>query len=232
MNRGGFFLPFILIPVFFLLFQVDSNAYKFDFVTVGDIVQNVRKKFGSVNTYQAGFTIVSEKLGKKKQQSGVIKYKSTDKMLIEFSQPSGQRIVSNGKTMWIYIPSMNVVAEQDLKSDGGVFSGNAKSSLNRLFTKYHYRFASKNQPVKQSDGSNLYVLHLKQKETRAGLRDITLYIDDNYLIIRAAGETSSGKKIDITFSNIKTDIEMPNAMFKFDVPARARLIKNPMISEE
>lgn len=207
-------------------------AYKFDFVTVGDVVQNVKKRFGSLSTYQAGFTMTTEKLGKKKQQSGIIRYKSSDKMLIEFSQPSGQRIISNGKTMWVYIPSMNVVAEQDLKSDGGLLTANAKSGLNRLFSKYHYRFASKNQPQKQADGTTLYVLQLKQKETRAGLRDITLYINESYFIIRAVGETSSGKKIDMTFANIKTDLDMPNGLFKFDVPARARLIKNPMLSEE
>jgi outer membrane lipoprotein-sorting protein len=36
----------------------------------------------------------------------------------------------------------------------------------------------------------------------------------------------------ITLSDIKTNVDLPNGIFKFDIPATARVIKNPMISEE
>jgi len=209
-----------------------GNAYQFDFVTVGDIVQKVKQKFGSLQSYQADFTVVSLKTGKMKAQSGTIKYKSSDKLLIEFQQPFGQRIVSNGKTMWIYVPSMNVVAEQNLKSDTGLFSSNTKSGLTRLFSKYHYRFASKEEPEVDSDGRKFYTLHLKQRESRSGFRTLQLWISEDYFITKAKGETSTGKVIEITFSNIRTNINFPASMFRFDVPARARKIVNPMISEE
>ena len=50
--------------------------------------------------------------------------------------------------------------------------------------------------------------------------------------MKAEGETSTGKKVVITLSDIKTNIDLPNGIFKFEIPATARLIKNPMISEE
>jgi chaperone LolA len=208
------------------------NAFKFDFTTVSDIVDNIKKNFGKIESYQANFSIVSEKTGKTIRQAGTIRYKANNKLNIEYNQPYGQKIVSNGKMMWIYIPSMNVVAEQDLNSESGIFTPGTKNGLNWLFSKYHYRFASKDQPEVQDDGTKRYTLILKQKESRSGFRKMKLWVSERYFIVRAQGETSTGKKMDITFTDLKTNVSMPNALFKFDIPARARVIKNPMISEE
>ncbi len=209
-----------------------AYAFKFDFTTVSDIVDNIKKNFGKIDSYQANFSILSEKTGKTTRQTGTIKYKANNKLSIEFSQPYGQKIVSNGKTMWIYIPSMNVVAEQDLDPESGIFTAGTKSGLNWLFSKYHYRFASKDQPEVQDDGTKRYTLILKQKESRSGYRKMKLWANERYFIVRAQGETSTGKKVDISFTDLKTNVAMPNGIFKLDIPARARVIKNPMISEE
>lgn len=208
------------------------HAFKFDFITVSDVVGNIRKSFGAIDTYQANFTIFSEKLGKTTRQTGIIKYKANNRLHVEFTQPPGQKIVSNGKMMWIYIPSMNVVAEQDLDSGSGIFVSGSRSGLNWLFSKYHYRFATKEQPETQGDGSKMYTLILKQKESRSGYRNMKLWVNERYFIVRAQGETSTGKKIEIQFTGLKTNIDIPNSLFRFDIPARARVVKNPMITEE
>ncbi len=222
----------LLVTLFFLVTTSPIYPYKFDFVTVSNIVTKVKNKFAELQSYQASFTITSEKMGKKKVQNGLVQYKSSDRLLMRFYNPPGQKIISNGKMMWIYIPSLNVVAEQDLKSNPGLFSSNTKSGLNRLFSKYHYKFDSKKQPEVQEDGSKMYTLYLKQKESRSGYRYLRIWVSEEYLITRAKGETSSGKKVEIVFRNIKTNIDIPNGIFKFSIPAQARVIKNPMISEE
>ncbi|MCL1833099.1 MAG: outer membrane lipoprotein carrier protein LolA [Leptospirales bacterium] len=215
-----------------IFFSANTFAYKFEFTTVSDVVNETKKKYSSLKSYQANFTIVSDKGGKRVTQTGVLKFKSSDKLLMEFSSPSRQKLVSNGQMMWIYIPSMNVVAEQDLTSESGLFTSGSEAGLNRLFSKYHYRFASKEEPETMKDGSKQYTLVLKQKETRGGYKTINLWISEDYFIQRAEGFTSSGKKIEITLSDIKTDVDLPNALFKFDIPGSARIIKNPMLSEE
>lgn len=227
---------FLLIVSFvtIIFFISDLFAYKiFEFTTVSDVVKKVRKKFTEMESYQADFKIVSEKSGSKAYKNGRITYKAADKMLIEFSNPSGQKIVSDGKRMWVYIPSLNVVAEQDLKSDSAsLFSAATGSGLRRLFSKYHYKFASKNQPEKQPDGSMQYTLFLKQRESRSGFRTIKLWISEDFLIKKASGESSTGKTIEINFNNIKTNLVLSGGMFQFDIPSQARIIKNPLISEE
>ncbi len=224
----------IILSSLLLLFMSAAGAfaYKFDFVTVSDIVKSVRKTYADLESYQANFQIISEKDGKKSSQSGVLKFKASDKLLMEFTNPARQKIVSNGEKMWVYIPSLNVVAEQDLVNDTGIFSSGSEAGLARLFSKYHYKFASKEEPELMPDGSKMYTLILKQKETRSGYRTIRLWITESFFIVRAEGETSTGKKVVITLTDIKTNVDLPDSIFKFEIPSSARLITNPMISEE
>ena len=216
----------------FFIAAGSAFAYKFDFVTVSDIVKNIKKTYADLESYQANFQIQSEKDGRRVTQTGVLRSKGSDKLLMEFTNPSRQKIVSNGEMMWVYIPSLNVVAEQDLMSETGIFTSGSEAGLSRLFNKYHYRFASKDEPETMKDGSKMYTLILKQKESRSGYRTITLWVTENFFIQKAEGITSTGKKVEITLSDIKTNVDLPNGIFKFDVPATARVIKNPMISEE
>ena len=225
-------LKYLLTLSIIVFFASALSAYKFDFITVGDIIKEIRAAYGELESYQANFTIESERYGKKSVQRGVIRFKNSDRIVMDFYQPSNQKIVSNGKMMWIYIPSLNVVAEQDLKSDAGLFSSGSESGLKILFSKYHYRFASKEQPETMKDGSKRYTLELKQKESRSGYREINLQVDEDYFITRAEGVTSTGKKVSILLTDIKKNLDLPESIFKLDVPARARVLKNPMMSEE
>ena len=88
------------------------------------------------------------------------------------------------------------------------------------------------RPEVQKDGSKQYTLLLKQRESRSGYRSIKLWISESYFILKAKGETSSGKVVEIQFSNIKTNINLPNGLFKYDIPSRARVIKNPLREQE
>ncbi len=185
-----------------------------------------------IHTVQ-NFVITVENQGKKTVQSGVVKSKNPNLLLAEFNSPSGQKIVANGKMLWIYIPSMNVVAEQDLKDDKGtVFASGTKSGLNRLFSKYHYKFASKTQPEVMKDGKKYYTLNLDQKESRSGYRTMKLWINEEFVIVKAEGLTSTNKKVTIEFSNIDLTQEFQKGIFKFEIPSNARVIKNPMLAEE
>lgn len=221
------------IFMFLLLLLPAFLSAKFTFTTVSDVVDEVKKKYASFEGMSADFVIESEKGGKKTVRSGTLKTKFPNYLLVDFFSPAGQKLVSDGRVMWLYIPSLNVVAEQDLKDDeSGIFSSNSRTGLQRLFKKYHYKFAQKEQPFTDKDGKKYYLIHLQQKESRSGFKTMNIWIDENYLIIRAEGVTSAGKTVKIRFSKIDTAKDFPKGIFKMDKPANARVIKNPMLSEE
>ena len=223
----------VLAAVFTAAWALPVYAIKFDFTTVSDVVKNIKKRYSDIECYSADFKIAVDKGGKKSLQQGTLKSKFPNKLLVEFSSPAGQKIVSSDKMMYIYMPSLNVVAEQDVNNeDGSLFSSGTKNGLTRLFSKYHYKFDSKDQPMQETDGRKYYTLFLKQKESRSGYRTLRLWVTEDYLIKKMSGETSSGKKVDIEFSNIKTNENFSNGIFKFEAPSQARVIRNPMIAEE
>jgi len=224
-----FYAPLFIIII---LFNSQLKAYQDNFVTVSDIVKKIKFKFKELKSYQAEFKIISEKMGEEKHQKGEVKYQAPDKFLLNFHKPYGQKIIAKDHKMWIYIPTMNVVAEQDLDSKSGLILTGSKSGLDRLFSKFHYQFASKTQPEKQKDGSKKYTLLLKQRESRNGFRTIKLWVSEEFLITKAQGKTSSRKEIEISFSKIKTNLQFKTGLFTFDIPSKARVIKNPMILEE
>jgi outer membrane lipoprotein-sorting protein len=65
----------------FIFFSANTFAYKFEFITVSDVVNETKKNYSSLKSYQANFTIVSDKGGKRVTQTGVLKFKSSDKLL-------------------------------------------------------------------------------------------------------------------------------------------------------
>jgi outer membrane lipoprotein-sorting protein len=231
--KGRTFLAAAVTAACIAAFALPAFAIKFDFTTVSDVVKNIKKRYGDIECYSADFRITIDKGGHKTLQQGSLKSKFPNKLLVDFTVPYGQKIVSSDKMMHIYMPSLNVVAEQEVNSeDGSIFSSGSKSGLKRLFNKYHYKFDSKDQPTQDNDGKKYYTLFLKQKESRSGYRTLKLWVSEDYLIKRVSGETSSGKKVDIEFSNIKTNENFSNGIFKFDAPSQARVIRNPMIAEE
>ncbi|HPK44112.1 MAG TPA: outer membrane lipoprotein carrier protein LolA, partial [Spirochaetota bacterium] len=93
------------------------------------------------------------------------------------------------------------------------------------------RFDGKEQPREESN-NRYYVLFLKQKETRSGFRTLKLWVNEQYFITKAYGETASGKNITLEIKNVTTKIDVKKGFFKFDPPSNARIIKNPMLVEE
>ena len=233
-TKGRKLTAFAVLTAFLMAaIAVPAFAIKFDFTTVSDVVKSIKKRYADIECYSADFKIVIDKGGKKTVQQGTVKSKFPSKLLVDFTLPYGQKIVSADKMMHIYMPSLNVVAEQEVTTeDGSIFSSGTKNGLKRLFNKYHYKFDSKDQPVQDTDGKKYYTLSLKQKESRSGYRTLRLWITEDYLIKKVSGETAAGKKVDIEFSNIKTNENFSNGIFKFEAPSQARVIHNPMIAEE
>ena len=223
----------MLVSLAALLVPISLSAVKFEFTTVSDVVKKIKDRYAGIECLTTEFTMESDKGGRKTTRSGLIRTRYPNYLMVDFYSPAGQKIVSDGDTLWMYIPSMNIVAEQDLKDDeGGLFSSNSRTGLQRLFTRYHYKFAQKEQPSAGPDGKKYYSIFLQQKESRSGYRTIRIWVDENYYVTRAEGETSAGKKVRISFNKIQTDKEYPKGIFKLDKPASARVVKNPMLAEE
>lgn len=226
----------LLAATIWLIPSANWSEDKFDFVVAKDIVKKILKEFKSYNTYQANFKIVSKKGRKTKVRRGTISFRKPDKVRMDFSRPRRQSIVSDGESIWIYVPRLKLLGQQELKSKGdeGFFSKKIPIGLNRLFSLYHYSFTKQKQPSQANIGGQkgkYYTLALKQTTMTSGFRKMTLWVNQDYHIRQVKASTALGKKVTMTFTKIKTGIDLKESLFVFNkdkYPIR-NTVKNPLV---
>ena len=205
-----------------------------------EVVKNMKKKFRDINSYSADFQITTKEGKVTRNLNGVCLYKKPSKVRYNFSSPAGDTIVSDGKTLWIYIHKLQAVGKQDLTVEkntgsGPVFTTASAEGLNRLFRKYHYKFDTISQPrqVDPRDPNEYFVLELEQREKIGGFEKMILYVDaKSYLIRRADATDGRGKETSIVFSNMDIGRELEDGLFNFHISGNAKIVNNPLVSED
>lgn len=110
-----------------LLCLVPSSALSAaDTADVAAMIQKLEKKSASITTYKTRVATKVEVQGESIKSTAMLLYKKPDKLRLDVKlpRPAGQQlIISNGKTLWIYVPSANKVSKIDIvafkKKNGG-----------------------------------------------------------------------------------------------------------------
>lgn len=205
-----------------------------------EVVKKIRKEFSALQTYKADFHMETVQNGKTRRMRGECLYKKPGKLRYDFSDPRGDLIISDGKTLWIYLNSLNAVGKQDLTMDkegdsgSSLFGAATDSGLDRLFRKYHYKFDSIEQPQASEDGKEkFFVLSLEQRVKVGGYEKIILYVDaETYFIKKAVASDGHGKETTLEFSNIKRNPDLEDGVFHFDISGNVKIVNNPLVTDQ
>jgi len=218
-----------------LPFLLEAQAHNWN--SPSEVVKKVKKRYSELKSYTSDFAITINNNKKTTQMKGACLYKSPGKIRYDFSLPEGDTIVSDGKTLWIYIKKIGAVGKQDLEisknnsSGEPIFQANSSPGLNRIFRKYHYKFDSINQPQKLEDGKEYFVLSLEQREKIGGFETMTLYVKANdFLIHKAIGRDSRGKETILEYSKFTIDPELEDGTFNYHISGNAKIVNNPLVS--
>ena len=233
----SYLLGFIVCLNFLLLTEsVVTQSHNWN--SPSEVVKKIKKKFVNIKSYTADFKITTVSNRKATNMRGSCTYKAPGKIRYDFNEPEGDAIVSDGKTLWIFIKRIGAVGKQDLElkknnSSGPIFQAGSAEGLNRLFRKYHYKFDSINQPqVSPKDGKQYFVLSLEQREKVGGYENMLLYVDaESYLIKKAIAADGRGKETTIDFSDIKLDPDIEDGIFNYHISGNAKIVNNPLVSD-
>ena len=230
-------LLFCVVFAFFSSNALFSQAHNWN--SPSEVVKNVKKKFAEMKSYTADFKIQTVNNKKTSSMKGKATYKAPGKIRYEFAEPDGDLIVSDGKTLWIYIKKINAVGKQDLEinkqntSGDPIFQSASPAGLNRLFRKYHYKFDTISQPRNaNNDGKSYFVLSLEQREKIGGFENMLLYIDaETYLVKKTIATDSRGKQTTIEFVNMVLDPEVEDGTFNYHISGNSKIVNNPLVSD-
>jgi outer membrane lipoprotein-sorting protein len=168
-----------------------------------------------------------------------LSFLSPNFLRIDFSKPDGQVIVFNGEQFTVYLPEYRAVLIQEISSSGrspaaaGASLASAQG-LSLLRRNYVSAFVTGPEPAPLDEGSREAVvkLRLTRRSVAEGFREIVLSIDpETMLIRRIEGRTIADALVRFDFSNIRTNLGIPEGRFIYDSPASANVYNNFMFRE-
>jgi len=221
------------IPLFFLLVLYHGFIFGQDIVTAGRYLEMVSDRYATVRDYEANITIRSGGT----DMIGFVSHLSPSFLRIDFTRPSEQAIVFNGELLTIYLPEYRAVLNQSINqrsttSGAGIASSQGLSLLKR---NYVSSFVTGPNPEPLDSGSTERVVKLRLTRLSAseGFREIILSINpDTLLIRRIEGRTIAEGDVRFDFTNIKTNLGIPEQRFIYDSPASANMYNNFLFRDD
>jgi outer membrane lipoprotein carrier protein len=192
--------------------------------TAQAVLAEIQSRYEKTNDLEASFLqeYVGKVMMRPQRGEGKVYFKKKGMMRWDYRIPN-QKLISNGLTLWYYQPEENQVFVSDvakvLKEKTPLAFLSGEGDLSRDFT-----LLNLNEPVSQK-GEN-FILELVPKEPYATLAKLVLTVDKKtYYVVQADVFDELGNVTRTQFIDIKTNVELPNSFFQFNIPPGAEILK-------
>ena len=154
---------------------------------------------------------------------GTMYQRKPDRLLLKFSEPAGDVIVSDGRYFWLYYPSVD--RRQVLRSAASGGDAGAVDLQAQFIGDPLKRFRFTYQGKQQVAGRQAYVLTLTPREN-VGYRTLKVWVDANdYLVRRFQITEETGALVEFQLNNLEVNAQMGDNLFRFTPPAGARIVE-------
>jgi outer membrane lipoprotein-sorting protein len=202
------------------------SSYAQEIVTAERYLESVSGVYGGVKDYEARIGIRSGST----TMRGSLSFLSPSYLRIDFTNPAEQVIVFNGELLTVYLPGQRAVLSQNITSSRRSSAAGASMAsaqgLVLLRRNYIPSFVSGPDPVPLEEGSEELVVRLRltRRSISEGFRELILSVDpDTRLIRRIDGRTIAEGQLRFDFTEVKTNLGIPEGRFIYDSPASAYL---------
>ena len=192
--------------------------------SLDDVVRGLEGAYGKMNDLKADFSqsAFNKSLNQTIPAHGTVFLKKGGKLRWEYAEPTPQQIVSDGKTIWIFTPTLNQVnvgpAPEALAGPAGSFL----TGLGRLREHFGVRFLNPAQP-KDADGN--VVLDLTPKKPLPTLARVILSVDaGNWEIRKAVVYDQFENAVTMRFTKVAVNTGLSDDLFAFVPPKGAATV--------
>jgi outer membrane lipoprotein-sorting protein len=192
--------------------------------SAGRILERAAARYGELRSLQAEFSMAYENplLRSRTTGQGSMFQKRPDRLLLRFSEPAGDIILSDGQHFWLYYPSVD--AAQVLRSEAAAGSSSGVDLQAQFLGDPTRRFSYTLDGEEAVAGRPAWRLTLKPRE-QLGYRQLRVWIDQrDHLARRFEITEDNGSIRRFDLRNLKIDPALADDIFRFDVPAGARVI--------
>jgi outer membrane lipoprotein carrier protein len=203
----------VLVSLLAVVPAVAAGALSLD-----DAVRGIESAYGGMHDLKAEFsqTSFNKSLNSTIPAQGVVYLKKGGKLRWEYSEPTRQEIVSDGKTLWVYTPSLGQVntgpAPDALSGPAGSFL----AGLGRLREHFAVRFLNPAQPT-NADGE--VVLDLTPKQPLPTLSRLILAFDARgWQVRKAVLYDQFENTVEMRFTRLAVNSGLADRLFTFVTP--------------
>jgi len=186
--------------------------------TLEDIVRDLETAYGRMTDLRAEFTqtAFNKSLNQTIPAQGTVYFKKGGKLRWEYTEPTPQEIVSDGKQLWVYTPSLNQVNVGDAPEALAGPAGSFLAGLGRLRAEFSVRFLNPAQPT---DAEGNWVLDLEPKQPLPTLARLILSVDAKTWAVRKAVVYDQFENtVTMRLTKVAINSSLPDRLFTFVVP--------------
>ena len=189
-------------------------------VTDQQALDAIQHQYEKILTFEADFNQRSfvKMMNETQDVKGRVQIKKPGKMRWVYGAPDTQILISNEKTLWLYVPEEEQATKVPVES---IYSSNTPALF--LAGKGKLTQAFNVESVNQEDQNFLVTLVPKSEEQ--GLARLVLQADKkNYQIIGSTVYDKLGNKTEIRFNRIRVNHEIPDEQFKLKTPPGVEIL--------
>ena len=212
----------LLFALFLILVPSQDTSKLNDF---NGLIDGVQRSFAQMNDLSADFVQKDQNLlNRNRQASGHLYLMRSRKMRWEYQMPEEQLFVSDGKTVYFYVPGDRQVNRESVKD---TFDDRmplmfllGRSDLRNEFTRFELNPVDV-KPFLQ--GTQVVRMYPKRK---TDIKDVVIEVDPaNYLIRRLLLNHNDGSRSEFIFSNIRLNTGLKASLFDFKVPEGVQVVQ-------
>ena len=186
--------------------------------TLEDVVRDLEATYSLVMDLRAEFTqtAFNKSLNQTIPAQGTVYLKKGGRLRWEYTEPTPQEIVSDGRKLWVYTPALNQVNVGDAPEALAGPAGSFLAGLGRLRAEFGVRFLNPAQP--KDDGGN-WVLDLTPKQPLPTLARLILAVDAKTWELRTAVVYDQFENtVTMRFAKVAINSSLPDQLFTFVTP--------------
>ena len=186
--------------------------------TLDEVIGRVEERYTALEDLRASFaqSAFNKSLNRTIPAEGVVYLKKGGKMRWEYTAPTPQQIVSDGKSLWIYTPELNQVNVGEAPRALAGPAGSFLAGLGRLREHFTVRFL--NPSRKTTDAGN-WVLDLRPRRPQPSLIRLALEVDPREYLVRSAVLYDQFENtVTMRFTRIVENGGLPDRLFAFGPP--------------
>lgn len=193
-------------------------------LTLDEVIRGVEAAYGRMSDLKAEFSqsAFNKSLNQTIPAQGTVYLKKGGKLRWEYSEPTPQQIVSDGKKLWVYTPSLNQVNVGDAPEVLAGPAGSFLAGLGRLREHFAVRFLNPAQPT---DAEGNVVLDLTPKHSLPTLARLILSVEPKAWELRKAVVYDQFENtVTMRFTKVVVNSGLADRFFTFVPPKGAATV--------